>query len=257
MHRNSKRGGAAVAARTFAFVAGLMLCVPTQAAAQPEHADSILHRNNCRLAEQVLLAGHPANRRGWALDYIVTCGAQGGQVLGMLFQRQRAQVTRSAALDAIAEAAVGFVDRSLALAATDIAADVNAGRAARVHAFRVVYSQVLPEALVTYERITRSEVVDTRPLSSGATAVQIEPIEADWVLDRGTVRGEPLQPSDLAAIQARLTAVAEDSAESAGIREAARNTVGAIRAHLRRLSLCPVGTPAPVCLERLKATTRE
>ena len=257
MHETTKLGRMAVASRTFAFVAGLLLFVPIGGVAQPEHADTILHRNNCRLAEQVLLTGRPAVKHAWALDYVVTCGRKGGEVLGTVFQRHQSQATRTPALDEITDAAIGFVDRTLALAATDIAADENAGYAARIQAFRVVYSQVHPGALVAYERIARSGMTDTPSADSGATAVQIEPIEADWVIDRGIARGEPLQSSDLATIQARLVAVAENPAQPAGIREAARNTIGAIAAHRRRLSLCPSGTPASVCVERLRTVAPE
>lgn len=252
MHGITKLDGVAVASRTFA-IAWLLLFVPRVAAAQPEHADSIVHRNNCRLAAQVLLTGHPAVKHAWALEYVVTCGRQGGEVMATLFQRHRNQVTRSAALDEITESAMGFVDRTLALAVADIAADENAGYAARVQAFRVVYSQVHPEALVTYERISRSGITHMPSSDSGVTVVRIEPIEADWVIDRGTARGEPLQPDDFAMIQLRLVAAAESTTQPAGIREAARNTVGAIAAHRRRLALCPTGTPAAVCTERLRA----
>lgn len=256
MHGPTKPGRLAVASRAFAFFAGLLLLVPAEAAAQPEHADSILHRNNCRLTEQVLLTGRPAVKHAWALDYVVTCGGQGGEILAALFQRHRNEGTRSAALNEIAETAIGFVDRTLALAATDIAADENAGYAARVQAFRVVYSQVRPEALVTYERISRSGMTVTPSSDSGAVAVRIEPAEADWVIDRGAARGEPLQPGDYATIQARLVA-AENAAQQPGIREAARNTIAAVAAHRRRLSLCPGGTPAAVCMQRSRAAVPE
>ena len=52
-----------------------MLAVAGPAACQRGDTTSAMarHRNQCRLARQVLLEGHPANRRAWASEYILTC----------------------------------------------------------------------------------------------------------------------------------------------------------------------------------------
>jgi hypothetical protein len=36
--------------------------------------DSVKHRNECRLALQVLVKGEPARLTGWAINYVRSCG---------------------------------------------------------------------------------------------------------------------------------------------------------------------------------------
>src|ERR687886_776991 len=53
-------------------------------------SDSVKHRNDCRLAEQVLTTGEPAPRREWAQVYISYCGFEmWGRSMATAVQRSR------------------------------------------------------------------------------------------------------------------------------------------------------------------------
>ena len=54
----------------------LLLAGGADLSAQQLHADSVQHRNSCRLAEQVIRTGHPAPHTDWALRFIASCGAE-------------------------------------------------------------------------------------------------------------------------------------------------------------------------------------
>ncbi|HEX8670240.1 MAG TPA: hypothetical protein VF710_00045 [Longimicrobium sp.] len=61
-----------------ACVAALPL-VPVESRAQDQGPNPLMvkHRNDCRMAAQVLITGEPRTRREWALDYISNCEHEG------------------------------------------------------------------------------------------------------------------------------------------------------------------------------------
>lgn len=49
---------------------------PTSAQQPASGQPGVQHRNNCRLAAQVVSTGHPHTKRDWARNYLVTCEAE-------------------------------------------------------------------------------------------------------------------------------------------------------------------------------------
>jgi hypothetical protein len=65
----------------------LLLCGPL-AAQEGANPAAIHHRNQCRLAAQVLETGHPHPKYPWALNYIMICEEQAPPVLVQMWRRQ-------------------------------------------------------------------------------------------------------------------------------------------------------------------------
>jgi len=130
-------------------------------------SDSVHHRNDCRLAVQVLQHGEPAGKWGWALGRIGACGADGGRVIGGVLLARRHEAVRSRALDEIVNGGLGLLDRTLYEAAMEVASDRSAGTAARVQAFRILLSQIDLSSPPTYEDLAegapRSIIYDWSP----------------------------------------------------------------------------------------------
>lgn len=111
----------------------MLVSTPTFLRAQ-EHADSVRHRNNCRLAEQIVSTGNPAPHEEWALSYIGACGLERyGMALASAVRRLRASED-SALLNRYWGVAVWLDDGSLLDAALDVAGDPGASILARLHA---------------------------------------------------------------------------------------------------------------------------
>jgi hypothetical protein len=68
-------------------VVAMMILLPSRLWGQGgEHQLAVKHRNDCRLAAQVLGTGHPAPHREWALRYIANCEGEGPAVLAALWR---------------------------------------------------------------------------------------------------------------------------------------------------------------------------
>jgi hypothetical protein len=119
--------------------------------AQMTRADSVRHRNNCRLARQVITTGVPADRRGWALAYLRDCGAEGGSALAQALGSLR--YGRVPDVEALVFASGDLSDRSIADTALAIASDAGVPSQARIQALRVLNSQLLPGSFVSYEEL--------------------------------------------------------------------------------------------------------
>jgi hypothetical protein len=128
----------------------LLLALPAASRAQ-EHPDSILRRNDCRLAEQILTQGEPANKRGWAFWRITVCGTSGAEVLAPLINAHRDDEEFSAALDSLITAGRRLIEPVLFETALDMASDGSPGRSARVQAIRLLYAMLTPGNLASYE----------------------------------------------------------------------------------------------------------
>ena len=59
-----------------------------------EVPDSVRHRDNCRLAGQVLQTGHPQPKYKWARDYIILCQVEGPAILAAEWEVVSADTTR-------------------------------------------------------------------------------------------------------------------------------------------------------------------
>src|ERR1041384_5383461 len=61
-------------AMKYAYLLSAIVALTPQLSAAQASPDSVGHRNECRLAEQVLTTGSPAPHREWAEGYIPSCG---------------------------------------------------------------------------------------------------------------------------------------------------------------------------------------
>jgi hypothetical protein len=78
--------------KTLLFALGLV-CWSSQIALAQRDPDEVKHRNNCRIANQTLAAGHPEPQLEWARGYISLCGAN------VWANAASAEITRTKAAD--------------------------------------------------------------------------------------------------------------------------------------------------------------
>ena len=117
------------------------LGVPARLLAQAD-PDSVRHRNDCRLAAQVVTLGQPAIRRTWALRTLPTCGAVGGRAIAEALRAASTAQRWEQGLEDIVMLSSVLHDAQIFSAAADIAANPGAGKAARIQAIRVLYFQI-------------------------------------------------------------------------------------------------------------------
>lgn len=133
--------------RGWAVVVGACLATAAPLEAQggsgKEGYTDVHHRNDCRLAHQVLTHGQPAVRRAWALEVAPGCGALGGQALAAALEELR-NASAGAELEAVVYAASRLTDATVFQAALRLGSDAGAGPDARVAAWRVVQYQLVP-----------------------------------------------------------------------------------------------------------------
>jgi len=138
----------AVAAMVFALaVAGSPHDASAQASDQP---DEVHHRNDCRLARQILVHGQPANKVAWAQDVIASCDDI-QETIAQALEQHRGDEVESEALDRLVFLTTEVVDANVFEAALSIAADPAAGTIGRLQAMRVVFNQFTPLNFVDFE----------------------------------------------------------------------------------------------------------
>jgi hypothetical protein len=179
-----------------------------QATSRP---DTVQHRNNCRLAVQVLTTGHPANKRYWALAYASTCGPVGGSALAHALEQNRSSATPES-LEEVVMVSSEFHDATIFRTALDIARDQSSTRVARIQALRVLYYQLGRGRVDPYESFLVAE------------RGEIYPIRHDYPCGVG----EPL-PTDAAQQALRTAEAIEQHEGDADLRAAARKVSGAAR----------------------------
>jgi hypothetical protein len=141
--------------RVFTLALGVfLLTLPRSAKAQAE-PDSVKHRNNCRLAAQILATGEPAIHTQWALDQSWRCP----ETAEALSQRLRAAAGSrdTAALNAITAPAIELRDGRLFEAALAVASDQGATVEARIFAIRTLIHSMRPGGLITYDGLADRE----------------------------------------------------------------------------------------------------
>ncbi len=223
-------------------VAALTLAT-SQASAQNTQSDSVRHRNDCRLAEQVLLHRQPANKRTWALGLLPTCPTAGRIAVEML---GRIDTDAPHDVEDFITAVSALVDRNLALAAADVAENRAAQTATRIQALRILYAQAMPGFPVSPTSLTSaSRAVD----STSAAGTYAVPPPDPWVTDIPVSVGQDLTTSDVEQVALRMASLSRDSRAPEPVRLGAARVAAAFQAR----SLCPPGTAPARCIERLRA----
>jgi len=196
---------------SFAGLIVVTACAPAAMTAQA-NPDSVHHRNNCRLAEQVLSTGHPAPREEWALGIVWNC-RDAGPVLATRLTDARAS-TDSAYLNALTAPLIQIRDGQVFAAGLALAGDRAASLPARVAAIRAVMYAVRPGGYVN-----PAALADPRAVNCFGT-----PSPHSEVLN-----GAPLPSDYLDQARALMSRIASDHSEAEGIRHAAQCAVFLIR----------------------------
>lgn len=126
-------------------------------AAQEQAADpaQVKHRNNCRLAAQVLLDGQPAVKGDWALRYIGSCPQQ-QQVVVAMWQDPPVGTEE---LDRLFELSRKVKDRRIFRRAAEVAEDPAARSELRVTALGVLGSYLHPDLVMRLSDLERRSEV--------------------------------------------------------------------------------------------------
>jgi hypothetical protein len=132
--------------------------------------DSILHRNDCRLAAQTLSTGNSAPKMDWAVQVIRSCGDQGniGTPIAAALTRLRASSDTGQLLP-LRNATFGFVDGSIYSAAISIAADGSASPTARAVNLLIILTQLRRDAYVSYADLPNATTSETEFCPGGTT----------------------------------------------------------------------------------------
>lgn len=145
-----------------AVLSGAVISVTPVAGQATFRPDEVEHRNDCRLAHQVLVHGQPANKRSWAISYSNGCGALGGEALAKVLPEFRSVSAPGGEMETVVKSAASLTDRRIFEAALALAADNAASEVARVQAIRIVYHQLNPATFYAYNHF----IADSRATGS-------------------------------------------------------------------------------------------
>ena len=157
--------------RTTLIVVVVFSLLPRITSAQ--RAEEVQHRNECRLATQIITTGQPAGKASWAASTIGTCGAAAGTGVadGIRASRTSRDVSM---LSRLGDVAVVLRDGNMFGAATDVLADASASPEARVFAARVLVLGLQPQLYMTYPQLAEGNCYgtfrggDATPMRGGA-----------------------------------------------------------------------------------------
>jgi hypothetical protein len=179
--------------------------------------DSIAqHRNDCRLAAQIITTGHPDPHRPWAFAEIGRCGSDGGVAIAEALRRLRDLSVTSHDSERLLNAARSFQDRTVYETALALADDQGATVFARVSALRVLLSLVDPTKGPSHE-----EMISEGHLFGS----EFDPL---------IVRGEPLPQDYLVDLAASASALCVGTSVPGEVRNAARHLSSAALFQLSR-----------------------
>jgi hypothetical protein len=170
--------------------------------------DSVHHRNDCRLAAQVVASGHPATKRQWAFGTIARC-AGAGPVLAQAIRAHRASVN-VVDLDSLTQPTFRLRDADVLRAAMEIAGDRGASSPARVFAIRTLIWSMYPAGGVTYEDL--ADVVTGRDRNCYGYGPSTHPL---------ITQGTALPPDYITRAKELANTVLHDSTEARPVLRAA------------------------------------
>lgn len=178
-----------------------------------ENPDLVKHRNECRLAEQIMTTGHPEPHRQWARGYIAFCGGESwGRAAAAAVLRSRMSPDRSSLQAEWARVHL-LRDSTLFAAALNVAGDVTASVPARVLAIRYLLGLIEPNRVITYQLMV--EELDARGRRRGPC---FERLAAGR---QAEYRGVPLPAGHRERVVALLRQISSHPAQPAPVRSAA------------------------------------
>lgn len=183
----------------------VILPLSAQAQASP---DSVKHRNDCRLAVQVLTTGNPAVKADWAIRQMRTCPA-GAAELARAFRAARSG-RDTASLNRLTAPADWLRDGSMFSAALEVLRDRNASPEARVYAARVAMWAYVPGEEIRYEHLVDADGDGDWTCSGLGPSLHGEvvrgtPLPAGWI-ESGTALGRALSVDDSEPVRVRQAA---------------------------------------------------
>lgn len=129
----------------------LISAVPLSTAAAQRN-DVVKHRNECRLATQIIVTGHPAPHATWAARKVGSCGAEAGAAIATALRASRASRDLET-LGRLSEVSVVLRDGRMFDAALDIIGDAAASPEARVFASRTIILALQPHLYLSYPEL--------------------------------------------------------------------------------------------------------
>lgn len=160
--------------RSIAAAAALLIVSALPLTAQGQDtALAAKHRNDCRLASQVLTTGHPNTHREWALNFIGSCGSDGPAALVVQW---RAFSNSGAELDQLVRSSARLRDARLYRQLRETAQDNSAPPAVRVGAMLVLSRYTDPNNAIWLTDLRPPNPVRRIPLigSSGVDNAQVD-----------------------------------------------------------------------------------
>lgn len=118
-------------------------------------SDSVKHRNECRLAEQVMTTGRPEPHREWARGYIAFCGPESWARAAATALRRLSMSEDRRTLEKEWGRVRLLRDSTLFATASEIARAGSSSVPARVYAIRYLVNIVHPNRLIRYDLMVR------------------------------------------------------------------------------------------------------
>jgi hypothetical protein len=151
-------------------------------------ADTVKHRNDCRLAEQVYVTGHPEPKTEWAHDVMPTCGFdRWARAVSAELRRLRTS-SDTARLERTWFRIRTLRDTAVFTAALDIAADHEASIQARLYALAELawlkeprYDTKPADLVVSFDSAHRARrICKGGMLAGGSFFYPAAPLPVDW-----------------------------------------------------------------------------
>lgn len=228
-----------------ALLSGALLALTTGAATPvtsqghgDEQAWLVQHRNDCRLAQQVVVHGRPANKRDWALGQLNSCGALGGQTLAAAIPQYRMVSAPGGEMEKLVQSAAYLTDGNVFNAALVLAADESAAGAARVQAIRIAYHQLNPAIYQSYEAFLTNSL-ETRIVHSAS------------ITSEAPQRGTPLPDDALDRVIRVLHRILATASAPQPVRQAAMYLLDDVQGKQLRLRVCGADLSPAECDRRL------
>jgi hypothetical protein len=185
--------------------------------ADAQRAEEVAHRNDCRLATQVITTGQPATKSEWAASAIRECGAAAGAAVAEGIRANRAS-RDMATLARLGNVAVVLRDGAMFAAALEVASDAAASPEARVYASRVLVLGLQPQFYMTYEEISEGGCFGELRGPHATKARGGAPISVN-LAERAREAGRRLYADSTAPLAVRLAARCASIHELASFRE--------------------------------------
>lgn len=211
---------------------------PAATQGHDEEAWLVQRRNECRLAQQVLVHGQPANKKDWALGQINSCGALGGESLAAAIPQYRTVSAPGGEMEKLVQSAAYLTDGNIFNAALMLAADERAAGAARVQAIRIAYHQLNPSVYQSYEAFLTNPL-ETRIVHSGSITSEAPPL------------GTPLPGDALERAMRVLHRILATPSAPQHVHQAAMYLLDDVEGKQLRLRLCGAEAAPAECDRRL------